>query len=558
MADKGGGITRICEGKMSFTSNGVTDLHATAGNFTTSSSSTNNTHGGDGGVVFQDYEPLHPDNTLDTSVDLTLNLYFDGTNNNKFNVKAREDKNANYKKHAFTWLSGKSEEDSSYDNGYTNIVHGYESTLKTGSKQAVVYIDGIGTRNEGADEGVFGKGLATGNTGYNVKVQKGCEDAAKAVSDKLKPFKGKTFNVLTVNLFGFSRGAATARYFLHLATKPANIVGKKIASPSKDLIKIDKTEDIFNKHGYFGYCLFEKGAAPLKIIFNFVGLYDTVSSFGADHRDDVTELGLNSISKANMIFQIAADDEFRENFDLTNIRSAGLKGLEITFPGVHSDIGGSYRNYTKELGPEIRRHYTTHFRKSYSNPKETPSHKKALAIKKTLIDEGWYTDEQLKIVETLNYEDSYKLTLMGSRELYNTYDKISLARMMDMSKDSKILLDDAVVKKLTAINDSFIKNIDNQLKIYCKKCTDLRNNYISQATNDKAAVGKITTQYLDELTKVSHKSYVGVDSLKKLRNKYLHWSVNNDKTGLGPRTNMIGIAPDLKKQELRKREIQNG
>ena len=59
---------------------------------------------------------------------------------------------------------------------------------------------------------------------------------------------------------------------------------------------------------------------------------------------------------------VPVDDEFRENFDLTNIDSAGFKGLEITLPGVHSDIGGSYRNYTEGIDPEKRTHYTANYR----------------------------------------------------------------------------------------------------------------------------------------------------------------------------------------------------
>ena len=49
-----------------------------------------------------------------------------------------------------------------------------------------------------------------------------------------------------------------------------------------------------------------------------------------------------------------------------------------------------------------------------------------------------------------------------------------------------------------------------------------------------------------------------LSDLRGLRNRFLHWSVNNDKFGLESRTNMLGYAPDLEKQSLRKREIQDG
>lgn len=556
----------MCEGKMTYTSSGTTDLHATEGCFTTSATTTNNTHSGEG-VNHPEYEPLHPNDTMDTSVDITLNLYFDGTNNNKFNTKAREENKDTYKKHAFTWL-GNPEDDSSYDNGYTNVVHGFDATDADQPKQAVVYIDGIGTREEDEDEGVFGKGLATGATGYKVKVQKGCKEAAIAVKAKFDLSKRKTIDTLTVNLFGFSRGAATARFFLHLATnavvtRNSDDGSIEVYAPTGEIEYVyqKKLDPLSLKHGYFGYKLAKNGLTNdkiKKIVFNFVGLYDTVSSYGANHNNDVTELGLKSISKAEMVFQIAADDEFRENFDLTNINSAGLKGLEITFPGVHSDIGGSYRNYTKELGPEIRSHYKAYYTKKSETDKETYYHNEALAIKKMLVSEGWYTEAQLTIIEKKDSGGSYNLNLIGSRELFNTFDKISLARMIAVTKQFKVLFKDSKVKELTQINDPFIKKVESQLLSYVKECSDLRNGYINEANENKKPLSAYNKDYLEKLKRLTHKKYLGLDVLKELRGKYLHWSVNNDKTGLGPRTNLVGYAGDLKKQELRKREIQDG
>ena len=72
-----------------------------------------------------------------------------------------------------------------------------------------------------------------------------------------------------------------------------------------------------------------------KIIFNFVGLYDTVAAFGVDHRgkklgkvvlldNDTRQLNLDAISKARYVLHLASDDEYRDNFDLTNIQSPAL------------------------------------------------------------------------------------------------------------------------------------------------------------------------------------------------------------------------------------------
>ena len=558
MADEINGITRICEGKATYTSSGKTDLHATEGNLTTCAATTNNVHSGEGGINHLDYEPLHPHDTMDTTVDITLNLFFDGTNNNRSNTKAREEKKDSYKANAFE--NGKTIDDNSYDNGYTNVVHGFDATIATLPKQAVVYIEGIGTRNEGEDEITFGKGLATGKTGYNVKVEKGCDEAAKEVKAKKDQAGAKQINVLTVNLFGFSRGAATARYFLHLATQRLTfLTDKSILSPTAVSKPITKRQDIFEKHGYFSYCLDKYQAIPNKIVFNFVGLYDTVSSYGAYHGENVEVLGLNSIKKAEMTFQIAADDEFRENFDLTNINSAGLKGLEITLPGVHSDIGGSYRNYTEGIDPEKRTHYTANYRHN-SNEPETYYHNEALAIKKMLVEEGWYTKDQLWIEVKKTIGVWYKLKLVGERNLLNTYDRIALTYMTHLTKKNGVKMDGPKVSKMTEISDTFIINVHNQLKTYINQCFYSRTEYINKANNNPDLEAKLTKKYLENakhLTTLRDEN-ISLSDLRDLRNRFLHWSVNNDKFGLGPRTNMLGYAGDLKKQSLRKREIQDG
>ena len=80
----------------------------------------------------------------------------------------------------------------------------------------------------------------------------------------------------------------------------------------------------------------------------FLGLYDTVSSYGANFDDDVEELGLNKLIHVKKVFQICAGDEYRANFNLTDISSAGDKGNYIVIPGAHSDIGGGYAHNIKE------------------------------------------------------------------------------------------------------------------------------------------------------------------------------------------------------------------
>ncbi len=190
--------------------------------------------------------------------------------------------------------------------------------------------------------------LGTGDTGVPAKVTKGCVKGAEALS----AYAGKNIH-LKVNVYGFSRGATAARHFVHIATNPARVLRtsneKGMALPPHEAegkrIEVKLDDELVLKYGYFGACLRMNKVIPQKITFNFVGLYDTVASFGVDHRgkevfgvpvidNDTKQLGLDDVSKAYFVLQIAADDEFRDNFDLTNIKNSGVKGLEFTLPGV--------------------------------------------------------------------------------------------------------------------------------------------------------------------------------------------------------------------------------
>lgn len=235
---------------------------------------------------------------------------------------------------------------------------------------------------------------------------------AKAVHNK---FEDKKINVLKVNVYGFSRGATAARHFIHVATtspkKPNNAKIRWVISPSKfyELSEKEKEESeksdqgmtlenltdeqitFIEKYGYLGACLVKEKIKINEIFFNFVGVYDTVASFGANHRgtsifgidiidDDAKQLNLDAVKKAHFCLHITSDDEYRDNFSLTNINSTGLNGLEFTLPGVHSDIGGSYVQGEEE---------TRVLYKGYK--------KECEEYKKILEEEGWYTKAQLEI-----------------------------------------------------------------------------------------------------------------------------------------------------------------
>lgn len=215
----------------------------------------------------------------------------------------------------------------------------------------------------------LGSALGIGLFGVKKKVEAACEKIfykiRSIISDK-KLEEGTDIE-LELYVFGFSRGSAAARCFSACLW---NKVGstKEDYSPNtlllgvKNAVTFNFNEVIIKKklkqENNYKTSLEENWLNKLsnesKIDFfphpvvKFLGLYDTVSSYGANFDDDVEELGLNKLSHVKKVFQICAGDEYRANFNLTDISSTEDKGNYIVIPGAHSDIGGGYAHNIKE------------------------------------------------------------------------------------------------------------------------------------------------------------------------------------------------------------------
>ena len=271
-------------------------------------------------------------------------LFFDGTLNNMFNTNDRKADNTAYHKHGEYKDSAGLRRDpkadsTSYGNEYTNV-----AWLKTHLQIPVdgeylylepTYIEGIGTIDHESDNDE-GYRYGTGNTGVKGKVEKGINILKAKLSSKIGNNRNKIkIKELKLDVFGFSRGAAAARYFA-----------------ARMLFNIQESQ--FGLLPMLTYVLKYEGYDIDEITVCFVGLFDTVSSLGAMdtslERSNVEELSLHAVSGADAVFHIAAADEHRRNFALTDITAAKKagKGKEIFLPGVHCDIGGSYWDRTYE------------------------------------------------------------------------------------------------------------------------------------------------------------------------------------------------------------------
>ena len=310
-----------------------------------------------------------------TGVEIKVALFFDGTMNNRTNTEAR------IARHDNLLDKDKKNELSSYANFYSNVaVLEYMNARQNPNKHEVsVYVEGIGTVNFSEDDSRSGKvadadngnderqgyAFGSGFTGIVDRVTKGILEAKAKIPDAYAS-QEEYIEKITIDVVGFSRGAAAARHF------------------------------VFRHFQLQGPWL---GQGRPELVVNFVGLFETVSSFeqggktlggvlvngikqkitGIFH-NDVAELNLAMGAVPKRVVHLTAQDEFRANFSLTTIDSslrAGV-GFEVALPGVHSDIGGGYAepcptNPTRELNHELR-HLT--------GPDE----------QRYLVEQGWYTD----------------------------------------------------------------------------------------------------------------------------------------------------------------------
>jgi hypothetical protein len=457
-------------------------------------------------IIFGDYTPPKRETK---KKDLTLGIFFDGTNNNKNNTDAKADYD---KKQKGTKLTpeeqraadayvkyGKKDVTTSYHNDWSNVARLWGCYPAKSS----IYIDGIGTETE-KDDSVMGGGFGTDYTGIPKRVGDGCRSITKIIRGKKDKSEKIKIPRLTIDVFGFSRGAAAARSFVYEVGRPQYW---------------DEYNEMRRKGGYLGQTFKENNIEVDLINIRFLGLFDTVSSYSErfsanpDFSNDVWELHLNDIDKAKNVLHFTAMDEHRENFSLTNTHV----GLQKMLPGVHSDIGGSYNDGIEVVG-EIE---TKVLRHSFDS------------LKKKLIDQFWYTENQLEEVE----ENYGYFSLKGTRDLKKTYSYIPLHFMAEIAESKDVPFDRITLedKKYKISDDPLLVRVKARLRKYVfgdaksynfKWYGDIHKKYKGVEEGDKRY-----SHYEKELQEQK--------DLRNLRHNYLHWSANREGIGMDPTSDRI-------------------
>ena len=191
-------------------------------------------------------------------VNVTFNMFFDGTMNNMTNTKSRVAPNSEPNlAGVFNSISNK--KDDSYMNFYSNVALLFMNNLIPKNADIIsIYTEGIGTVDKQKDQlppGGIGSSIKIPTTipffnielfktGIKDKVRRGIALMSEKSSENY--FKNKKeIGKVTINVFGFSRGAAAARYFMSQE------------SQIKSVLKLESKADIQ---------------------FNFIGLFWTFSS----------------------------------------------------------------------------------------------------------------------------------------------------------------------------------------------------------------------------------------------------------------------------------------
>ncbi|MCJ8154848.1 DUF2235 domain-containing protein [Chryseobacterium sp. SSA4.19] len=401
--------------------------------------------------------------------------------------------------------------DNSFSNDFTNVARLYTCCEQN---DYAIYVEGIGTvdNRRDVDDGFqYGSGF----TGVRGKVRLGCEKLADRIKNSITKGSNsdKQLKKISIDTFGFSRGAAAARNFSYEinGNKRAEDIEIKTAKklvgyrnsrsygndgviPEYETVWIDKDKTEVDpdflvdgklpKYGFLGYYLLSKDILTreeldiLELEVRFIGVYDTVSSYeefgdmgavervglkGAIHSamgpshyfgNDVEQLQLKNPGPFLKAVHFTALDEHRENFSLTRFPGS----LEKEFPGVHCDIGGAYEN-GMETVDEI----------------ETSNHKPLWFLndrRQHLIDEHWFTDEQIeinnKIWSALTFGTVYR-KITGKRFLRKEYSYIPLHFMGEHGNryfDHQLMNKNILEISYSIEHDTYLPSAKNYLYHY--------------------------------------------------------------------------------------------
>lgn len=292
---------------------------------------------------------------------IRMGVFFDGTNNNQWR----------------DWPNGvaDSRTPDKDDNGPTNVAKLWYLYTDIGDIQKRVYHHGVGTDSHrirgmaqaGADrqatDSAGRRDAGTDDTAYDWRGNAfGGGGKARTIwgLKHLSEFFSKNNNPLAaeklVEVYGFSRGAAIARDFIN------RVILEGVDNlKDKSGFRYISVPNMGRMGGGYGGQQTVRVPAFQRhqnIILHFVGVFDTVASFGLGGLQAGDAIANYNFfidhTKVKHTVHMIAEDEIRGNFPVTSLfpdpRQEGDEKrytykdnmVELWYPGVHCDIGGAY------------------------------------------------------------------------------------------------------------------------------------------------------------------------------------------------------------------------
>ncbi|WP_168203189.1 T6SS phospholipase effector Tle1-like catalytic domain-containing protein [Marinobacter fonticola] len=351
-----------------------------------------------------------------------------------------------------------------------------------------VYVPGPGSKTGGSDS-LAGMATGLGETGVIAQVKKAFSELAKLAADAAG---GAAIDCLTLDLFGFSRGAAAAR---HAAFE----IGR-------------------GSNGELGRSLAGYGIRwPSEVNIRFVGLFDTVAGivniaegdFAAGNaRNAPVNLYLDPV-KVQTAVHLTALDERRANFALNSLQnpdgSLPTNFREIELPGAHSDIGGGYQDSQTEdllLSPVL-----TLDDSRTEWPEQTLEWDNLATLKQVAESEGWIGDYSLNlppgeppIVEIQKAVDKHPtpygrvdLSLRMKREVRGDYSRISLKLMHSLAETAGVPIN---AISTATFDDDLPKDLDPIYKKWFEEVSQ-GNDALEISAGDRALIKQRYTHRSD-------------------------------------------------------------
>ena len=328
-------------------------------------------------------------------IDFTFGIFLDGTLNNMYDTELRQLAEGKSRadatefgitpdkaKEIFATKGDKKYEESSYENDLSNPAILFKNYSRDKENKIFrIYTEGIGTNSSPAmpktteeipnpvrnttlgeddykkNDLMQGPAFGMGSAGIMDRVKKAIEDVVNVIKAQKIQKDKECVGTITFDVFGFSRGAAAARHFVHVVTHGPYVAKMGLVYMLEDLqnnsLPLSYAGKLMPKFGVLGQLLTEAELMDdilTNVEVRFLGIYDTVPHHGLFQDNDIRDLGLDNINSTNYVVHMVAGDEYRKNFSLVDISQvpkvspySGKKGgIELIYPGVHCDVGGAY------------------------------------------------------------------------------------------------------------------------------------------------------------------------------------------------------------------------